>query len=87
MTAYFEYLRQIILRVFSDIGTWFTKTFAVPWSDVPNNFSDYHSYLVVSSQEFGFWGWFFWVLFLLTAQEEHQSLHHPMMWRMDGVRG
>ncbi len=65
MTAYFEYLRQIILRVFSDIGTWFTKTFAVPWSDVPNNFSDYHSYLVVSSQEFGFWGWFFWVLFLL----------------------
>ena len=65
MTAYFEYLRQMLIRVFSDIGRWFEKAFAWPWSDVPQNFNDYNSYLSVASKDFGFWGWFFWVLFLV----------------------
>ena len=67
MTAYFEYLRDMIIRVFADIGRWFTKAFAYPWADVPSNFTDYGSHLSVasSSPEWGFWGWFFWVLFLI----------------------
>ena len=67
MSAYFEYLRDMIIRVFSDIGRWFTKAFVPPWADVPSNFSDYGSMLHVSSSspEWGFWGWFFWVLFLI----------------------
>ena len=65
MNAYFEYLRQLILRVFADIGTWFSKTFGPPWADVPGNFNDYGSMLNVAAKDFGFWGWFFWVLFLI----------------------
>ena len=63
MNAYFEYLREMVIRVFADIGTWFYKTFVPPWSDLPGNFSDYHSILLVHSPDFGFWGWFFYVLF------------------------
>ena len=67
MTAYFEYLREMIIRFFTDVGRFFTKTFVPPWSDVPSNFGDYHSMLNVasSSSDWGFWGWFFWVLFLI----------------------
>ena len=65
MTAYFEYLRQLIIRFFSDLGVWFGKACGSPWADVPNNFRDYGSMLNVASRDFGFWGWFFWVLFLV----------------------
>ena len=41
MSAYFEYLRQMLVRFFSDLGTFFNKTFAYPWADVPKNFNDY----------------------------------------------
>jgi len=69
MSAYFEYLRQMLVRFFSDLGTFFNKTFAYPWADVPHNFNDYGSYLNAASPSFGFWGWFFFVLFaiLFTA--------------------
>ena len=63
MNAYFEYLREILILVFSDIGQWFAKTFGPPWADVPGNFADYNSILAVHSPDFGFWGWFFFVLF------------------------
>ena len=67
MTAYFEYLRDMITRFFGDVARFFTKTFVPPWSDVPSNFGDYNSMLQVASAspEWGFWGWFFWVLFLI----------------------
>ena len=65
MSAYFEYLRQMLVRFFSDLGTFFNKTFAYPWADVPKNFNDYGSYLNAASPSFGFWGWFFFVLFAI----------------------
>ena len=65
MSAYFEYLRQMLVRFFSDLGTFFNKTFAYPWADVPHNFNDYGSYLNAASPSFGFWGWFFFVLFAI----------------------
>ena len=67
MGPYFEYLRDMIVRVFGDIGRFLNKAFASPWADVPQNFSDYNSYLATysSSPEWGFWGWFFYVLFLV----------------------
>ena len=67
MNAYFEYLREIITRFFSDLGRFFTKVFAAPWSDVPGNFEAYTSILKSYSGDFGFWGWFFFILFLLLA--------------------
>ena len=65
MNAYFEYLRELVTRFFSDLGRFFTKAFAYPWADVPGNFSAYHSYLTAHSGEFGFIGWFFFVLFAI----------------------
>ena len=65
MDAYFQYLRELLIRFFGDLGTFFYKVFAKPWEDVPGNFGYYHSLLAQYSADFGFWGWFFWVLFLI----------------------
>ena len=65
MSAYFEYLREMFIRVMSDIGTFLFTAFIKPWTELPNNFSAYHSFLVGHCSEFGFFGWFFWVFFLL----------------------
>ena len=65
MNSYFDYLRQMIEEVLKDLGEFFKTIFAKPWADVPNNFTTYNSYLGQHYQTFGFWGWFFFVLFLL----------------------
>ena len=65
MNAYFEYLREMVVRFFTDLGRFFVKVFASPWADVPGNFDTYNSLFRSFSPEFGFWGWFFWVLFLI----------------------
>ena len=65
MVAYFEYLREMFLRVLADIGNFLFKAFISPWTDLPNNFATYQSYLDAHSKEFQFIGWFFWVIFLL----------------------
>ena len=59
MTAYFEYLREMFLRVLADIGVFFRKVFADPWADVPENFNFYNSTLQAHSGGFEFLGWFF----------------------------
>ena len=63
MSAYFEYLRQMLVAFFEDVGRWFYKLIVGPWTDVGNNFADYNSYFNHYSPDFGFWGWFFYVLF------------------------
>ena len=65
MNAYFEYLRELITRFFSDLGRFFTKGFASPWADVPGNFAAYNSYLSSHSGQFGFVGWLFFVIFAI----------------------
>ena len=45
MSAYFEYLRELVTRFFSDLGRFFSKAFASPWADVPGNFEAYNSFL------------------------------------------
>ena len=65
MTSYFEYLRKILTAFFQHLGRFFGKAFGSPWSDVGNNFNEYNSLLSQHSGEFGFWGWLFWVIFLL----------------------
>ena len=65
MTSYFEYLRKILTAFFQHLGRFFGKAFGSPWTDVGNNFNEYNSLLSQHAGEFGFWGWFFWVLFLL----------------------
>ena len=65
MVAYFDYLREMFLKVLGDIGTFFYKAFVSPWTDLGNNFNTYNSYLTAHSGEFGFVGWLFWVIMLL----------------------
>ena len=66
MSAYFEYLRQMLEAFFIDLGIFLRKVFVDPWYDVGNNFTNYNSIFSAHQPEFGFWGWFFWVLFLLV---------------------
>ena len=65
MDKYFEYLRELLIRFFSDVGRFFYKVFASPWEDVPGNFTYYHTLLVEYSSKFGFVGWVLWVIFLV----------------------
>ncbi len=65
MTAYFEYLRQMIIEFFWDFVEFFSTRVVSPWQKVPSNFSNYHSLFEAFKGEFGFWGWFFFVLFAI----------------------
>ena len=65
MQAYFEYLRDMFERVMGHIGYFLYKAFISPWTDLPKNFGEYNDRLANYSGAFGFWGWFFYVLFML----------------------
>ena len=65
MQAYFEYLHEMFVHVLEDIGKFLLKAFISPWADVGNNFNYYNSVLGTYSDQFGFVGWLFWVIFLL----------------------
>lgn len=65
MSAYFEYLRLMLVQFFKDLGTFFYKGIVSPWTDVGNNFRTYNSYFSENVGRFGFGGWFFFVLFLI----------------------
>lgn len=65
MAAYFDYLRQVVIKFFEHLGTFLYKGFISPWTDVGDNFAVYNSLLDAHKDQFGFWGWFFFVLFLI----------------------
>ena len=65
MSAYFEYLRDVLVAFFRDIGTFFYKWIVSPWTDVGANFANYNAILGAYSGQFKFPGWFFFVLFLI----------------------
>ena len=65
MASYFEYLRKMVMAFLEDLGNFFYTMIVGPWLDVPNNFTIYHNYFTQHYETFEFWGWFFWVIFLL----------------------
>ena len=65
MNEYFDYLREMLTRFFSDLGRFFYKVFVAPWSDVPGNFDAYSSIFNEHSKSFTGLDWFFYVLFLI----------------------
>ena len=65
MEAYFNYLRGMVEAFFKNLGGWFVDRFAKPWAPVPGEFAHYGDLFKTYSGQFGFWGWFFFVLFLL----------------------
>ena len=68
MEAYFEYLREMLIAFFSDLGQFFYKGIVSPWTDVGNNFANYGSIFNSHVNDFGFLGWFFFVLFLICLK-------------------
>ena len=64
MTAYFEYLREMIVKFFADLGRFLGKTFGSPWADVPGNFNSYNSIFNSHVKDFGFGGWLFYIIFM-----------------------
>ena len=65
MEAYFEYLRQMLIKFFSDLGRFFYKGIVTPWEDVPGNFESYSSIFNQHVGKFQFLGWFFYILFFI----------------------
>ena len=63
--AYFDYLREMVLAFITHLGTFLFKAFLSPWTDLPSNFEHYNAFLTSHMDRFGFWGWLFWVIFLL----------------------
>ena len=78
MTEYFEYLRDMLGKFFSNLGRFFYTVFVTPWSgiesgngiaSVADDFAEYSDLLATRSPQFGTAGWIFFVLFaiLFTA--------------------
>ena len=65
MGAYFNYLREMVIAFFKDVGDWFYLRFGKPFSQIGTNLSHYNDLLATYGKDFGFWGWFFYVLMLL----------------------
>ena len=61
MSAYFQYLRELLSAFFVDLWEFFTK----PWTKVPGNLGRYASLLGTHYKGFGPVGWIFWVAFLI----------------------
>lgn len=69
MSAYFEYLREMFIKVMVNIGLFIADIFAGPWTRVPSEFSDYNDLFTTYTPNFGVMGWIFYVIFwiLLAA--------------------
>ena len=65
MEAYFEYLREMLIKFFSDLGRFLYKWWVSPWEDVPGNFVSYGSIFDQHVGDFQFLGWLFFILFFI----------------------
>ena len=65
MAEYFEYLREMLVSFFTDLGIFMRTAWVDPWKRVGSNFENYNSIFNAHSSAFGFWDWFFYVLFLI----------------------
>ena len=65
MNEYFNYLKYMILAFFKNVGDWFKNRWYVPFTKFPGYFSEYGTYFDNYAPSFGFWGWFFFVLFAI----------------------
>ncbi len=65
MQDYFAYLREMIVSFFQNMGDWFKRRWYDPFTAWGSYFNTYHYYFLNHYESFGFWGWFFFVLFAL----------------------
>lgn len=67
INAFFQYLREFLSRFWSDLIQWLSDWIVYKWTKVPANFQMYGSIFNSYSPSFGFWGWFFFVLFWILV--------------------
>ena len=67
MSAYFEYLKNMLIQFFTNLGYFFADIFAGPWKRVPQEIDYYNSLYANYSPDFGTAGYFFFVLFIIIA--------------------
>ncbi len=65
MSAYFQYLQQMVVRFWEDFIRFFSKRIVSPWLDLSSNFSAYHDLLKQYNGQFGAGGWIFFVVFAI----------------------
>ena len=65
MQDYFAYLREMIVAFFQYVGDWFKRRWYDPFVAWGSYFEQYHYFFNNHYQNFGFWGWFFFVFFAL----------------------
>ena len=65
MQDYFAYLREMIVAFFQNMGDWFKRRWYDPFAAWGGYFDGYHTSFLNHYETFGFWGWFFFVLFAL----------------------
>lgn len=65
MQDYFAYLREMIVAFFQYVGDWFKRRWYDPFVAWGGYFEQYRYFFNNHYQSFGFWGWFFFVLFAL----------------------
>lgn len=65
MSDYFTYLGEMITHFFKDFGQWWADLIVGPWTKVGGNVGNYNDIFKTYSGNFGFMGWFFFVLFAL----------------------
>ncbi len=65
MQDYFAYLREMIIAFFQNVGDWFKRRWYDPFAVWGSYFDQYHYFFNSHYESFGFWGWFFFVLFAL----------------------
>ena len=65
MSEFFEYLGEVLKRVFQDIGAFFNTAFASPWGPVGENFKAYGELFNQYSRTWGAGGWIFYVIFII----------------------
>ena len=65
MSDFFEYLGEVLKRVFQDIGAFFNTAFASPWGPVGENFKAYGELFNQYSRTWGAGGWIFYVIFII----------------------
>jgi hypothetical protein len=66
MNAFFQYLREWLVKFFTNLGQFFYNWVVYKWTLVPQYFANYHDIYTQYVGDFGVWGWIFFVLWWIV---------------------
>lgn len=66
MTAFFSYIRDTFETFWRNFVTWLNAVFVEPWRLIFSDIKDYNTVLDRYINQFGVWGWIFYIFFLLV---------------------